>query len=152
LDEEIEMIRNYLQLEQLGFSFVFDIQVDPNLDPATIEIPPLLIQPHVENAVIHGISTMGESGKIEVIFRQEGEHLICEVKDNGPGYQSDSKSGNEGLGQGWNLTRQRIQLLKEQYGEEISADVKYRGEESAEPTGISPTTVTFNLPIQRSSL
>ncbi len=152
LDEEIGMIRNYLELEQLGSPFVFDILIDPAIDPATLEVPPLLIQPHVENAVIHGISSLGVAGKIGINFHLEKDHLICEVTDNGPGYHPGVQSGKEGLGQGWALTRQRIQLMKEQYGEDVSAEVTAgipAGEGSPE---ISGTTVTFRLPMQKSTI
>ncbi|MFA5814014.1 MAG: histidine kinase [Bacteroidales bacterium] len=152
LNEEIDMIRNYLQLEQLGFPFAFDIQVDPALDPATIEVPPLLIQPHVENAVIHGISSLGAAGKIGVNFRLEDQHLICEVTDNGPGYHPGSRPEKEGLGQGWKLTRQRIQLMKEQYGEEVSVEVTSRNPDDKKSSDSSGTTVTFRLPMQKSTL
>jgi len=152
LNEEIEMIRNYLQLEQLGFPFVFDIQVDPLIDPSTIEVPSLLIQPHVENAIVHGVSGLGKEGRIKIVFRLEGEHLICEVKDNGPGKQKDSKPQKEGLGQGWILTRQRIQLMKEQYGEEVSAEVVYRDQDEEGTDDIFGTTVTFRLPMQKSTI
>ncbi len=152
LNEEIDMIRNYLLLEQLGSPFAFDIEVDPVLDPATIEIPPMLIQPHVENAVIHGISSLGAAGKIKVGFRREEQQLICEVTDNGPGYHPGLNPEKEGLGQGWKLTRQRIQLMKEQYGEEVSVEVSDGIPDSDQPSGISGTKVTFRLPLQNSSL
>jgi hypothetical protein len=152
LNEEIDMIRNYLLLEQLGFPFEFHIDVDPSLDPAAIEIPPLLIQPHVENAVIHGISSLGAAGKIRVNFREEVQHLICEVTDNGPGYHPGLNPEKRGLGQGWKLTRQRIQLMKEQYGEEVSVEVSGGTPDSDEPSGNSGTKVTFRLPLQNSSV
>jgi len=152
LNEEIDMIRNYLLLEQLGSPFVFDIQVDPAIDPATIEIPPLLIQPHVENAVIHGISSLGDAGKISINFRLEDESLICEVIDNGPGYHPGSNPEKEGLGQGWKLTRQRIQLMKEQYGEDVSAEVTDGVSRNNEFVGNIGTKVTFRLPLQKTSI
>jgi hypothetical protein len=150
LNEEIDMIRNYLLLEQLGSPFEFDIMVDPAIDPVTIEVPPLLIQPHVENAVIHGISALGAVGKIEINFRLENQYLICEVTDNGPGYHPGSHPGKKGLGQGWKLTRQRIQLMKEQLGEEVSVEVANRNQEGEVSSEISGTTVTFRLPMQKS--
>jgi hypothetical protein len=150
LNEEIDMIRNYLLLEQLGFPFEFNIDVDPALDPATIEIPPLLIQPHVENAVIHGISSLGAVGKIGINFREADQHLICEVTDNGPGYHPGSNPEKEGLGQGWKLTRQRIQLMKEQYGEDVSVEVSNGNSNSDGISGNSETKVTFRLPLQNS--
>ena len=152
LNEEIDMIRNYLLLEQLGSPCTFEIQVNPPIDPATIEVPPLLIQPHVENAVIHGISSLGAAGNIEMIFRLEDNHLICEVTDNGPGYHPGSRPDKEGLGQGWKLTRQRIQLMKEQFGEEVSVEVSSRKPDGEESSGISGTTVTFRLPMQKSTI
>jgi len=152
LNEEIDMIRNYLQLEQLRFPFTFDIQIDPALDLFAIEVPPLLIQPHVENAVMHGISALGKDGRIDVSFRAENQHLICEVKDNGPGYHPKTKTGNGGLGQGWRLTRQRIRLMKEQYGDDVSVEVKNLSDESDDGEGSSGTTVIFSLPMQKPSL
>ncbi|MDD4645095.1 MAG: histidine kinase [Bacteroidales bacterium] len=145
LNEEIDMIRNYLQLEQLRFPFTFNIQTDPTLDQFAIEVPPLLIQPHVENAVMHGISGSGSDGRIEISFTNEGNHLICKVQDNGPGYHPETKTGNGGLGQGWKLTRQRIQLMKEQYGDDVSVEIQNNEDSSG-------ATVIFILPIQNTSL
>ncbi|MCX6226902.1 MAG: histidine kinase [Bacteroidia bacterium] len=149
LNEEIDMIRNYLQLEQLRFPFQFNIQIDPSLDIFAIEVPPLLIQPHVENAVMHGISALGNEGRIDVIFRAENRHLICEVKDNGPGYHPGIKNGNGGLGQGWKLTRQRIELMKEQYGDDVSVEVRSPSPETGDNGDSSGTTVIFSLPMQQ---
>jgi LytS/YehU family sensor histidine kinase len=150
LDEEIAMIRNYLALEQLGFPFKFEISVAPDIDPTTLEVPPLLIQPHVENAVIHGISALGQGGEIQVIFRRVNDHLICEVVDNGPGYHPEKSTMREGNGQGWKLTDQRVQLMKEQFGEDVSVLISNLAEESSGDKEISGTKVTFKLPIQRS--
>jgi len=151
LNEEIDMIRHYLQLEQLRFPFKFNIQIDPSLDPYAIEVPPLLIQPHVENAVIHGISGMGAEGIIEISFRIEDRHLICQVKDNGPGYHPEIKTANGGLGQGWKLTRQRIQLMKEQFGDDVSVEVQGMAQESERVSDSSGTTVIFRLPLQNAA-
>ncbi len=152
LNEEIDMIRNYLQLEQLRFPFTFDIQIDPELDLFAIEVPPLLIQPHAENAVMHGISALGTKGMIRINFRQEENQLICEVTDNGPGYHPDENRGTNGLGQGWKLTRQRILLLKEQLGQEISAEVRNLAATDGAREDSSGTTVIFRLPIQQTTL
>ncbi len=149
LNEEIDMIRNYLQLEQLRFPFQFEISIDPAIDTFAIEVPPLLIQPHVENAVMHGISSLGTNGKIEVSFTVQENHLICKVTDNGPGYHPGTTTGNGGLGQGWKLTRQRIQLMKEQYGDDVSVEVLPVPDETADSKESSGTTVIFRLPMQK---
>jgi LytS/YehU family sensor histidine kinase len=152
LNEEIDMIRSYLQLEQLGFPFSFDIRINEELDPTTIEVPSLLIQPHVENAIIHGVSALEEKGKIELDFFMKDDHLICEVKDNGPGYKNSFKADKEGHGQGWSLTRQRVKLMKEQYGEDISVEISSGQAEDGVSSGFPGTTVTFRLPFQKSSI
>jgi hypothetical protein len=149
LNEEIDMIRNYLQLEQLRFPFQFEILIDPTIDTFAIEVPPLLIQPHVENAVMHGISSMGANGKIQVSFTIDNNHLIGKVTDNGPGYHPGTKTGNGGLGQGWKLTRQRIQLMKEQYGDDVSVEVLPLRDETTDNKESSGTTVIFRLPMQK---
>ena len=151
LNEEIDMIRNYLQLEQLRFPFTFTIQIDPGLDLFAVEVPPLLIQPHVENAVMHGVSALGAAGRITVNFRREENQLICEVTDNGPGYHPDENHQTGGLGQGWKLTRQRIQLLKEQLGQEVSAEVVNLATTGGTGADSSGTTVIFRLPIQKTT-
>jgi LytS/YehU family sensor histidine kinase len=115
-------------------------------------VPPLLIQPHVENAVMHGISALGTKGMIRINFRKEENQLICEVTDNGPGYHPDENRGTNGLGQGWKLTRQRILLLKEQLGQEISAEVRNLAATDGAGEDSSGTTVIFRLPIQQTTL
>ncbi len=152
LNEELDMIRNYLEIEQLRFPFEFDIQIDPTIDVYGIEIPPLLIQPHVENAVIHGVSGLGKGGRIIISFRIEDNLLICEVKDNGPGYHPETNQRKGGLGQGWKLTRQRIQLMKEQYGDEISVEVLNLADGSDNENDLAGTVVRFKLPIQKPTL
>ena len=87
LKEEIDTLERYLRMEQFcqRVDFDFDIQVDPNIDPDEISIPPMLIQPYVENAVIHGVSHLPEKGHIDIRFSLKEELLECEIKDNGVG-------------------------------------------------------------------
>jgi hypothetical protein len=150
LNEEIDVIRNYLQLEQLGLPFEFEIIVDPNLDTVNTEVPPLLIQPHVENAVIHGIGGLGDRGRIRIVFRAENRTLVCEVSDNGPGYHPEAKNGSKRLGQGWKLTRERISLMKAASGEELSVEVVNHPPETEDSGELPGTTVIFRLPMQKS--
>lgn len=92
LEQEILMLENYLALERIaiGQDFKFSITVDESIDPLLIEIPPMMIQPFVENAVIHGIRTKTGSGKITIHFNIERDVLVCEVTDNGIGREQSA--------------------------------------------------------------
>ena len=88
LETEIETLKSYLALEQFSRGDIFDYDIITDLEDEDYEImiPPMLIQPFVENAVIHGIAHLQKKrGEIQVRFTQEDDYLICEIKDNGIG-------------------------------------------------------------------
>jgi sensor histidine kinase YesM len=87
LEEEIQNLENYLSLQKLRFENKFDykIIVEEEIDPEEFSIPPMLIQPFVENAIEHGIKPKQEKGFIEVRLSRDHGILICEVEDNGIG-------------------------------------------------------------------
>ncbi len=89
LTEEVRFLEDYLSLEQLSMPDKFDFNLD-GLDMLEddLEIPPMLIQPFVENAIVHGFKNLQKKGKIVVSFREAGGGLICEVNDNGVGRNS----------------------------------------------------------------
>jgi hypothetical protein len=140
LAEEIETIRTYLELEKLRFPFNYKIDITDNIEEDKIEIPPLFIQPHIENAIIHALSQKGDGGELDIAFFLQGNDLIVHVDDNGPGL--DKSTGSNGLGQGWKLTIQRVELLKNQWGEGISVEMKKR-------QGNPGMRVTFVIPLNK---
>jgi LytS/YehU family sensor histidine kinase len=86
LAEEIEFVRDYLALESLRLGS--RLQIDWQLDPATLqdEIPPLSLQPLVENSVLHGVAPRSQGGSISIRAARDAEHgLALTVEDNGPG-------------------------------------------------------------------
>ncbi len=88
LEREIESLQVYLDLERFcgGEKFEYVIQTDEKLNPDETLVPPMLIQPFVENAIIHGINHLEErKGRIELRFELENESLICTIRDNGIG-------------------------------------------------------------------
>jgi two-component system LytT family sensor kinase len=113
-EEEIQSLDDYLQMEQLRFRFQYSIKVDAAINQANTEIPAMLLQPFVENAVKHAVSGLHEQGMITVEIHREGKDLILAVKDNGPGF--DDLAGNPGKNSlGIRLSRERIALLNELY-------------------------------------
>lgn len=87
LQEEVETLQQYLSVEQFCQQnpFTFAIRVADNVDAENLDIPPMLLQPFVENAVVHGVSHLAYPGHIEVSFDLEDHTLICRIRDNGPG-------------------------------------------------------------------
>ena len=113
LTSEKTLLDDYLQMEQLRFGFRYQITASPDLDVENIEIPAMLLQPFVENAVKHGIAEKGNDGKIEINFRAQSADLVLSIKDNGNGF--DVNQVYEGLGLA--LTKNRISLLNSIYKE-----------------------------------
>lgn len=115
LQDEIDMLDNYLGLERLRFGekFIYEIQVDPALDKEDIYLPPLLIQPFVENALLHGMKNKIEGGKIIVSFNQSNQGIEASVTDNGPGISAEKRSmdssGHKSIGM--TLTKKRLEIL-----------------------------------------
>lgn len=113
LEEERSLLEDYLQMEQFRFGFKYTIKIDETLDLNNIEIPVMLLQPFLENAVKHGIAEKENEGEIMISFKKLNRDLVLEVKDNGQGF--DYTKNYEGLG--LQLSKNRITLLNTIYKE-----------------------------------
>ena len=109
LDNEISILGTYLKLEQIRFGFDYKISVQHGINSSEIELPVLLLQPMVENAVKHGVSGLKEKGLIKINFFSEGRKFICRISDNGKGYSQEQQE----YGYGFRLTNDRIKLINE---------------------------------------
>jgi LytS/YehU family sensor histidine kinase len=118
LSDEIKLLKKYIELEALRFdnSFGYDIIIAKDIDPDAAEIPMLIVQPFVENAIIYGLlNKKGDDKQLTITFSKGDTYIICEVEDNGIGrtaskkiqskYKSDQKS------RGIEVTQKRLQLL-----------------------------------------
>ena len=142
MDQEIEFIQSYLEIEKLRFreSFVYSINLSPDLVGVTSMIPRMIIQPVVENALIHGISDLDRQGVIEITFKtadnQKG--ICCTVSDNGRGREAATKLAKE-RGEKGHLsiatanTGKRISFLRRLGYEEVDITIEdvYDGDEAA---------------------
>lgn len=113
LSQEKTLLDDYLQMEQLRFGFTYEISYSENLDLDNIEIPSMLLQPFVENAVKHGVSQKANDGKIRISFNKQAHDLILTVIDNGNGFDTEKKYNGLGL----QLSDNRIALLNSVYKE-----------------------------------
>lgn len=109
VEEEIGMITNYLEIHKLRLgSFDFSIEIDENIDPETDTIPPMFIQPFVENAIEHGIANI-EDGKIKLKFKKDGDYISIEVSDNGKGLNQSNKPDHYSLSS--TIIKERIDIF-----------------------------------------
>ena len=118
IDKEIEALQNYLELEQLRFSdkFDFSISKESNIEDDTV-IPSLLLQPYVENAIIHGVVPKNNKGFIDITFRQIENQLICIIVDNGIGIEQSKKNKinflNAHKSMAMEISKKRLETLEQ---------------------------------------
>lgn len=129
LQEEINRLKNYLDLEQMRMEKKFDyfIKVDDAINPQFIMIPSMVIQPFVENSIWHGIHNIPHQGEIQISFKMnDNKSVRIIVTDNGSGIK---RNGNEGMNRGNHLakgmamTRKRLELLGRKYKLTTSVEI-----------------------------
>jgi two-component system LytT family sensor kinase len=135
LGEELEFLRLYLEIQQSRFGerLAVDWRVDAGVEAAAV--PHLVLQPIVENAVQHGIARVPGPGRIGIAARRQGERLLLEVTDSGPGLADDWAPRPGGVGLSNTLAR-----LEQMYGAEHALEMYTRDE--------GGTAVVIELPFR----
>jgi hypothetical protein len=112
LDDELRFLESYLEIEKARFEerLVYSFDIDPAV--RSLKIPPMILQPLVENAVKHGISPKVEGGEVRVAARVDDDRLVVVVEDSGVGHQARSRQRGSGIG--LNNVRARLEHV---YGE-----------------------------------
>ncbi|WP_181151255.1 tetratricopeptide repeat-containing sensor histidine kinase [Sphingobacterium gobiense] len=122
LEEEVELLKNYLYLQRLAMHkpFHFNLHVGPEVDFSTIQLPPMLLQPVVENAIKHGITDQADAN-IEISIHLAQQKLTVSISDNGKGISTTSpdRSNNLHKSMGSQLVNKRIREINKQYPEFI---------------------------------
>ena len=130
LEDEIKSLSYYLEIERLRFDSKFDyiIYVEENIDKEFTEIPPMVIQPYVENAIIHGLLNKKDKGFLSIGFYVENDYLKCIVTDNGVGrdkaMELKQKSGLQRKSRGMLITQQRLEMLNKQTKQQLSVKIE----------------------------
>lgn len=122
LSDEIDALRHYIQLEQLrlNHSFDFNIEFESGFTPDSIEIPPMIIQPFIENSIWHGLNQLGSGGLIDIRFSvKDDRHILCEVRDNGqsnvPKSDLDLSHLVKKTSMGMSLIQDRLKVINSLY-------------------------------------
>ncbi|MGV3696178.1 tetratricopeptide repeat-containing sensor histidine kinase [Flavobacterium sp.] len=149
IDKEIESLQNYLELEQLRFhdKFEFRIQSSESVE-FNMGLPPLLIQPFVENAILHGLVPKEGNGMIVVDFDVQNNQLVCTIWDNGIGITKSSTMKENSMkahkSMALEITRKRLEIMEATISKSAQIEIK----ELQENNTITGTKVTLRLPKQ----
>jgi hypothetical protein len=112
MEDELKILEDYLQMEQLRFGFQYQIKVDDSINIANTDIPAMLLQPFVENAIKHGVAALQQKGVIQVLINKQENDLILSVTDNGQGFNK-TEVQNHKTTFGLKLSEERIALLNQ---------------------------------------
>jgi len=108
LAEEISFIRNYINIQQVRFGERLVYTEDIDADCLGVELPPMVLQPLVENSVKHGISPKEEGGTITLLIHKKGEAVLFEIKDDGVGINNNSQYETSSSGVGLKNSNERL--------------------------------------------
>ena len=150
METEIQSLRLYLELEALRFNYYFDykISIPPDLDIASLKVPPLLIQPYAENAIWHGLMQKSAKGKLDVEITSEKDHVYIKICDDGIGRAKSAKMQRTSDGihksMGLQITAERIALLHRFTREGSFVNILDLVDSNGEPAG---TEVTIKIPL-----
>lgn len=111
LSDEIDALKNYLDTQQMRFQnkFNYEINIFANIDINIISVPPLLLQPFVENSIEHGFKNKKEKGEITINIFKKNEHICFEIIDNGNGIKKTTKTNKV---HAIDIFKQRLKLLE----------------------------------------
>jgi len=129
LEKEIHTIDYYLELQKTRFEDKFDytIEIDSRLDSENMEIPAMLAQPFIENAIEHGIKYKKEKGNISIRFKRDKNYLKLEIEDDGVGRAKAqeilSLKNKDHKSVGMSLTEERIKLLNRNRKQNIALEI-----------------------------
>lgn len=146
-EKELETLKLYMDLEQLRFNNQFEYTLTHDgIDEEFTQIPPMLAQPHIENAILHGVRTL-KNGVINVHYERIGEKIRCTVADNGVGrsatalQKSQHTSNRKSLGTA--VTKERIELLAQAYELNLIVEIIDKIDAENQPIG---TKVIVEMP------
>jgi two-component system LytT family sensor kinase len=136
LSEELRIVSEYLEIERLRLGPRLQTEIDVDESVLSTQIPSLCLQPLVENAVKHGVSSRPGPGRLQVTAKPAGREVVISVEDTGPGMRPESSNSDpKGAGLGLANVTRRLQLC---YGPQAGVRIE---------TGPDGTTVRFSVPL-----
>lgn len=144
--QEIELLTNYIELEQMRFQSRFDYRIENLLKGSAdhVMMPPMMIQPLVENAILHGLTKRAQGGSLIVRFELVNDHIRVTVEDNGVGMGAEQNRVSEGHRSfGTQITRERMEIYEKNFNQQF----EWRIEPLSEDEKFPGTRVILTIPI-----
>ena len=148
LQQEIETLQLYIDLELMRFKdkLKYDIHFTNGMDTEFIEVPPMLIQPYVENAIWHGLMHKEVGGQLKIDITENEEMLLIKIQDNGIGRTKAMELKQQSATHrsfAMNITQDRLDLMNMKYGTKATVVIN-----DLYKNGVaSGTEVCLNIPI-----
>lgn len=140
LNEELETIENYLSLQQMRFEHSFNYEIaTPQIDTESLLVPPMLIQPFVENAIIHGMANQTGKGRIFLEILLKENQLLVKIFDNGNKFGKTPKANEGHRSLSGTIAKERLEILAKE--NKMNATVEIA-------SGDNGTTVLLTLPVK----
>ena len=120
LQEELDFNRTFIELEQYRYGFKCTFDIESGINPFNIEIPSVIIQPFVENAIVHAMGELGNKGEMSItVGESKNDKIFVKVSDNGNGLRNVNKNGF-----GLKSSRERIDLINAQNKGKIELQIE----------------------------
>ncbi len=144
LKEEIEMLQNYIELERARMEKPFEIEykIEDDLETEFIDIPPMLLQPFVENAIKHGLQDIDYTGKLSLCFKETAGFIAVEILDNGSGLSAEKNQNHKS--KALEIFKQRKKGIEHKFKKELTFEFQNLKEIDSSKQGVR---VYIQLPI-----
>lgn len=151
--EEINFLQLYLDLEKKRYSnkFQYAICYDEDFEIEELQVPPMLLQPYIENTVVHGVGNLQGGGQIDIVFKEHKSNIICTITDNGIGRERADElkklrvGGQRHKSMGMGITSTRLNLLNSLNEGDYDVQVKDLKDKEGESLG---TEIIVSFPKQ----
>ncbi|NVO04337.1 MAG: histidine kinase, partial [Bacteroidetes bacterium] len=147
--DELKALSYYMDIERLRFDnkFEFEIILDKDIDDDFVGIPPMIIQPYIENAILHGINYKEGKGKLTISIKLEEDTLLCIIEDDGVGREKamefKQQIGLKHKSRGMEITKERLEILNRQHKGQTSVRIIDLRDENGKAIG---TKVELSIP------
>lgn len=148
-EKEVSTLRNYLDLQKFRYpeKFNYSLEIDEKIDQQDMSIPPMLVQPFIENAIEHGIRHKKTIGQINVSFELKDKKIVCEIEDDGVGrekaWEAEYSERGDRKSLSTKIIKDRIQVLNKKFKQKIKLEIIDKRSDTKEAIG---TKVLIEMP------
>jgi sensor histidine kinase YesM len=146
LADEISMLKNYIELEKMrkGDKFDYQIQYDEEMEIDFIQIPPMLIQPFIENAIKHGLKKMESGGFLRIKITDKTDWIEFEIEDNGEGIQESSAKQKDHKSMAMEIFEKRRKLIQQKHKKDFGFELQNLRDVNPDLSGVR---IRIDVPI-----